>query len=180
MFATTCSKPDVMNASRHQKTTKSWAPSERSRTADQIARHTRALHSTPRQNSWTEVSCDLAASIAAIILPPGVSGASTPDACTIAPKMPAPTRLPPNENASVPPAWPQLIDRRSAPCVSVIMFDVASSPPAVTTRVSATPKTRPWTSLVHGEPTAASGPAALTMSTTATPMYAPASAACTR
>ena len=59
------------------------------------------------------------------------------------------------------------------------MVEVTSSPPAVKTRVSATPKTSPCTSFVAGDPAARKGPAAETMSTTAMPMYDPASIDCT-
>lgn len=51
MFATTCSKPEVMKTITHAKIMTSRAPSLRSRAADQIARHTRRLHRTPRKKS---------------------------------------------------------------------------------------------------------------------------------
>ena len=110
--------------------TTSRAPSLLRRAADHIAMQTSMLHRTPRQKSSLLDSWLLASSSEASILPAGVSGASTPDACTIAAKIAAPTRLPTKENASVlaPGRHPMVL--RIAPCVRVIMFDVASSPPA--------------------------------------------------
>jgi len=52
----------------------------------------------------------------------------------------------------------------------VIIFPVDSSAPAKITRVRAIPKTTPWTSFVQGLAAALSGPAAMIMSTTATPI----------
>ncbi len=67
------------------------------------------------------------------------------------------------------PAERQPVVRRLMPCAITMTFPVNSSAPAKTTRVSATPKTAPWTSLVIGEPAAASGAETLTRSPTAIP-----------
>ncbi len=80
----------------------------------------------------------------------------------------------------VTPARPQPITPRIAPWVRYIIDEVASSPPATTTIVRATPKTVPWISGAHGEAAATSGPPAVTMMTTPIPMYAPASIVWTR
>jgi len=57
----------------------------------------------------------------------------------------------------------------------VIVLPVNSSAPAKTTRISATPNTAPWMSLLNGDAAETSGAPTLIRSTTATPTYAPAS-----
>ena len=170
MLATTCSNPDVMKTMTHAKIMAILAPSLCSRAADQIARHTSTLQRTPRKNSWDVVSAPLCSIIVAIIRPPEVFGPSAPDSCTIAANTIAPARLPTMQNRRVAAARPHEIERPSAPCVRIIIAEVASSPPAITTIVSATPNTRPWTSGVHPEPASASGPPAVAMMTTPMPM----------
>ena len=110
------------------------------------------LHRTPRKNSCAFVSAALCSIIQAIASPGSVPGAVTPEKCTRAAKTIAPSRLPTMVASSTTPARPQVIVRRSAPCVRYIIEEVASSAPATTTIVSATPNTRPCTSGAHGEP----------------------------
>lgn len=64
--------------------------------------------------------------------------------------------------------------------VITIMLPVTSSPPANTTKVSATPNTAPMASFASGEPAATRGAPTLSSSTTAMPTKAPANAAANR
>jgi hypothetical protein len=180
MFATTCSKPEVMNTITQAKMTMILATSFCSRPAHQMARQTMRLHMTPRKNSSVPDSSALCSIIDAIIRPAGRSGPSAPDRCRTTASTNAPIRLPTRQASSVAPARAQEIAPRTAPIVNTIIAEVASSPPATTTIVSATPNTSPCTSGVNPEPTSASGPPAVAMMTTPRPMYAPASMVFTR
>ena len=131
MFATTCSKPEVMNASRHQKIVMRRATSVCSRLADHMARQTSMLHRTPRQKSSTLLSPPLASSIPASIAPAGVVRSSSPVRWSIAANANAPRRLPAKQKRIVRPASSHVMVRRQAPCVVVIIVEVTSSPPAV-------------------------------------------------
>ena len=93
-----------------------------------------------------------------------------PERCTSPANTIAPSRLPPSVASSTVPARPQLIRRSIAPWVRYIIDEVASSPPAITTMVSATPNTRPETRGANGFPAATSGPDAVVMITTPMPM----------
>lgn len=170
MFATTCSKPELMNAVIAAKMSRIFATSFSTRAAIQIARQTSRLQRMPRVKSSTGPSAAFAASMPASISPAAAFASSTPEATMSPANASAPTRFAANI-ASIPPrARRGGMLRISTPWVEIIIAEVTSSPPANTTMVSATPNTTPETSFAKPSPAATSGPAVQTMSTTPMPM----------
>src|SRR5919199_1341821 len=175
MLATECSKPEATKASRAHHRTMSLAESLRVRVAIHRARHTSMLQSTERQKSCGPVAVSLALTRLAIMAAPGPGTpglalvASVPPASTSQANPSEPTRLPINEAIQTAASSATVTAPAARPWSMYMTLPVKSSAPAKTTSVRATPNTAPETSLVAGDPVAASGPAVLTSRTTATP-----------
>src|SRR2546421_6613028 len=175
MLATECSKPEATKASNAHQSTTNLAASLRVRAAIHRARQTSMLHSTDRQNSCGPVRrffdlmtlvISFAAGPVARVPPPYTRAANPID----------PARLPTSEAIHTATSSLKLTLRVSNPCSITMALPVNSSAPANTTRVRATPKTSPCTSLAMGLPAVTSGAATLSNRTTATPTKAPARA----
>ena len=173
-LAIECSKPDPMNASSAHHTRASLAPSDRVRAAIHSARHTRALHSTARQNSCGPPAASFVVTIVATRS--DAAPDNVPPAWTAAASSNEPARLPASDATATAATRCGPVTPRHQPCSMNITLPVNSSAPAKITRVRASPNTAPWTSRAAPDPAATSGALTDTSNTIAKPTYTPARA----